>query len=283
MSNNEIILVRAPQRPPDELERHAARRRRRNKFLGIMVPIVLLLLWEVGGWVGFIDSRYFPPPSASLLRGGEMFINGEITDDVFATLYRILVGFLMGAIMGLVAGVAMGWSVILRSAFEPLLNALYVVPKLAILPIFLTIFGFGEAPIIAIIAVSAFFFIWIDTMEAVTSVGLGYREAARSFGASGAQLFRHVVFPAALPKITIGLRVAMGVSVLVSVAGEYIVGRNGLGYLIFNSRALFRMEETYAGILIVSLLGVLLQSMISAIGRRLTPWENRERRAATGY
>jgi len=265
------------------MEQHVRRRKRTYAALGIAVPVFLLLVWQVGGWVGFVDPRYFPPPSASISRGFTMIVSGQITNDILVSLYRIVVGFLFGTVVGLIAGIFMGWSQLLRSSLEPTLNALYVVPKLAILPIFLTIFGFGEAPIIAIIAVSTFFFVWIDTMEAVASVGVGYREAARSFGASRLQLFRHVVFPAALPKISISFRVAMGVAVLVDVAAEFVVGGSGLGYLIFNSRALFRLDETYAGIVIVSVLGVLLQMIIRWVGKRATPWEKHERRAASGY
>jgi sulfonate transport system permease protein len=267
------VVVRRAAMPPEKHESYRKWRARLELAIGIAVPLALLLIWEIGARVGLIDARFYPAPLASLARGFELMFAGGMTEDILATLSRTVFGFLIGTVFGLVFGVAMGWSRLLRRSLEPTLNGLYVVPKLAILPVFLTIFGFGEASLIAIVAVTVFFFVWIDSMEAVASVDAGYREAAISFGAARWELFSHVILPASLPKIMVGLRVSIGVAVLVDVAAEFVVAQSGLGFLIFNSRSLFQLEITYAGIVIVSVLGVLLQEIIRWVGKALTPWQ----------
>jgi sulfonate transport system permease protein len=176
----------------------------------------------------------------------------------------------------------MGSVRLLRRALEPTLDALYVVPKLALLPVLLNMFGLGEGPKVALVAVTVFFFVWIGTMTAVMAVPEGYRETGAAFGASRAQMFRHVLVPGALPQIVVSLRVAAGVAVLVIVAAEFIVGDSGLGYLIFNSRALFINDRMYVGIVVVALFGVAFSELIRALGRLVTPWAPQDRGPTTG-
>lgn len=257
------------------LESRSARQKRRRNLeiaLGIAVPAFLILLWEVAAGFGWINRQFFPAPSASVSRGWEMIVDGRLTTDIGTTMYRVLLGYGFGIVIGYIAGVSMGTSRWLRKALEPMLSAIYTVPKLAILPIFLTIFGFSDAPIIAIVSVTVFFYVWIYTMEAVVAIPKGYLDAAQSFRVTGLKKFRHVILPASLPSVVVGLRIAVGVALLVTIASEFIVGGSGVGFLIFNARALFRLEEAYAGIVTAALIGVLLQGLIALIGRRVTPW-----------
>src|SRR4029079_349766 len=120
--------------------------------------------------------------------------------DVWVSTRRILWGYGIGVAAGLLFGYSMGMSRLLRASLEQTLNALYTVPKLAVLPLFLIILGFGEEPVIAVLAVTVFFFVWIQTMVSVAAVPNNYREAAASFGAQRWQMFRQVLFPASLPQ-----------------------------------------------------------------------------------
>jgi sulfonate transport system permease protein len=238
----------------------------------VAVPTALLLLWQVAAQTNWIDKRLYPAPTSVFSNGWHLFIHGRLRADIVITLKRILLGFAFGASVGMVLGTIMGASRLVRAAFEPLLNALYVVPKLALLPVFLTIFGLGDAPKIVLVAVTTFFFVWIGAMEAIATVPEGYREAARSLGVSRARMFYDVMLPAALPQLFVALRVAIGVAVLVIVAAEFIVGSTGLGYLIFSSRAIFANDAMYAGIVCVAVAGVILAGIVSWIGKQLTPW-----------
>lgn len=171
----------------------------------------------------------------------------------------------------------MGSLSLVRAALEPLLDALYVVPKLALLPVFLNMFGLGEGPQIALVAATVFFFVWISTMAAVLAVPVGHRDAGQVFGASPWQMFRHVLLPASLPAVLVGARIAAGVAVLVIVASEQIAAADGLGHLIFDSRALFQNDVMFVGIVCVAVLGVVFSEVVRTAGRLLTPWAPRDR------
>ncbi|MBY8344068.1 ABC transporter permease [Streptomyces spinosirectus] len=273
----EAILVRRPG--PEEL--HPARTHRRRRALELSlaaaVPLALLLLWQLAAVQGWIDDRVYPAPSTILADGWDRAAAGDLWPDVWATLKRVLAGYALGTAAGYVLGLLMGSLPLVRAAFEPLLDALYVVPKLALLPVFLNMFGLGEGPQVALVATTVFFFVWISTMAAVIAVPSGHRDAGRVFGASPWQMFRHVLLPASLPSVLVGARIAAGVAVLVIVASEQIAATNGLGHLIFDSRALFQNDVMFVGIVCVAVVGVLFSELVRLAGRLLTPWAPKDR------
>lgn len=248
------------------------RRSGREFVLGAAVPIVLLLAWQIAANINLIDDRSYPPPLQILKEGWELAVNGSLGANLWATLKRVLMGFATGATAGLALGFIMATSRNVRAAMEPTLSALYVVPKLAILPILLTMFGFGEMPKVMLVAITVFFFVWIDTMETVSAIPSGYRDAAKVFRCSGPQVFMHVLLPSVLPRLFVSLRIAMNVAVLVLIAAEFVISRDGLGYLIFNSRQLFINGWMFVGIVCVAAMGVILAAIVGRIGRFLTPW-----------
>ena len=268
----EQVLVRGPGAAERDPVGAARRRAILEITLATGVPVVLLALWQAASGLGWIDSRLYPSPTHIVATGARMLAHGTLWGDIGHTTYRVLVGFAIGTAAGIVFGLAMGSVRLIRVALEPTLDALYVVPKLALLPIFLTIFGLGEGPKIALVAVTVFFFVWISTMAAIIGVDEGYREAGRCFGANRWQMFRHVLVPAALPQMFVAMRVAMGVAFLVIIAAEFIVGDSGLGYLIFESRTLFINDEMFVGIVVVAIEGVLFAELVRAVGRRVTRW-----------
>ncbi|MEU9314502.1 ABC transporter permease [Streptomyces sp. NPDC048295] len=274
---DEGVLVRRPG--PQEL--HPARTHRRRRALeialAVAVPLLLVLLWQLAAAQSWIDARVYPAPSTILADGWDRAGAGELWPDVWATLKRVLGGYAIGTVAGYALGLLMGSLSLVRAALEPLLDALYVVPKLALLPVFLNMFGLGEGPQIALVAATVFFFVWISTMAAVLAVPAGHRDAGQVFGASTWQMFRHVLLPASLPAVLVGARIAAGVAVLVIVASEQIAAADGLGHLIFDSRALFRNDVMFVGIVCVAVLGVVFSEVVRIAGRLLTPWAPRDR------
>ncbi|MFF7794136.1 ABC transporter permease subunit [Streptomyces sp. NPDC007991] len=271
------VLVRRPG--PGELRPVRTHRRRRALELSLAaaVPLLLVLLWQLAAVRGWIDGRVYPAPATILADGWDRAAAGELWPDVWATLRRVLAGYAVGTAAGYLLGLLMGSLPLVRAALEPLLDALYVVPKLALLPVFLNMFGLGEGPQVALVAATVFFFVWISTMSAVMAVPDGHRDAGRVFGASPWQMFRHVLLPASLPAVLVGARIAAGVAVLVIVASEQIAATDGLGHLIFDSRALFRNDVMFVGIVCVAVLGVLFSELVRFAGRLLTPWAPRDR------
>jgi sulfonate transport system permease protein len=241
--------------------------------LGVLVPVLFFVWWELAARTGAIDARIFPAPTTIVLEAWELIQAGTLGTAVFETVWRLLLGFAIGAVIGFCLGVFMGLLKPLRAALEPSLDALYAIPNLTLLPIFIALFGFGDAPLVALIALAVFFYVWIGSMTSIIRVPAGYIEAARSIGVSPFSMFTHVYFPAILPTVMVNARVGMVVAITMAVAGEYIIGGTGLGYLIFNSAQLFVNGWMYAGIIVVGVIGVILAGLVSLVGRWVIPWE----------
>lgn len=270
-------------REPSYADRHPVQYNRRRKIietsLGILVPLALLSLWQLGSSSGWWDKRIFPSPWTSLETLWKMFDKRSFHKDILATFYRIAWGFFWGAGLGLIFGFVMGLSRTVRAALEPMFNALYTVPKIALLSVFLIAFGFGEKPVIILLAVTIFFFAWVPTQAAVMTVPESFREAADSFEANRWQLFRHVILPAVLPTIFVTLRVAVSVCVLAVIGVEFAFtpsGNKGLGYVINQARNNVEPKTAFAGIFVAALLGVFAASLIRVIGRMVVPWQKED-------
>lgn len=249
--------------------------------LGFGVPIALLALWEIAARSGWINRKIYPTPIDCLDTIKWMFQERDFAYDIRLTLKRLLFGYMWGCLLGLTFAYLMGMSRVIRAALEPMFNALYTVPKIALLSIFLIIFGFDDTPVILVVTATVFFFAWVPTQAAVMSVSESYREAAMSFGASRWQLFRHVIWPATLPGLFVTLRVAASVSVLTIIGIEfaYAPKTRGLGYQINNARQTFEPKLAYAGIIIAALIGVIFQMVVRRVGRLVVRWEKEDRGA----
>lgn len=244
----------------------------KERILGIIVPVTLLSLWQIGSSTGLINPLFFPAPSRIITVAYERMLDGTLFLELFATLYRLLLGFAIGALFGYFVGVIMAMNTLLRQLFEPLLSAIYTIPKIVLLPIFLILLGFGNPPKIALIALTVFFYVWVNTLGSVRNIPSEYIAIARTITTRQFSVIRHVVLPASLPSVFTGLRIGIAVATLITISAEFIVGDSGLGYLIFNSRRLLKYEDAYVGIVVVGLLGFLLQNLVKYIGKKVTPW-----------
>jgi NitT/TauT family transport system permease protein/sulfonate transport system permease protein len=238
------------------------------------VPILLIAAWEAAADAGLIRTQFFPAPSSIVSEGVKLVQSGELQSNLLISLERVAIGLVLGVGSGAIVGLVMGMSRVVRAALDPLLSAMYTVPKLALLPVFLLIFGLGETPIDLAIAVSVFFFMWISTMEAILAVDEGYQEVALSFGANRWQMFRHVLLPAALPGMMVALQLSAGVSVLVMVGVEFVMGGNGIGNMIWLSWSLFLATQMYVGIVVVAVLGLVMVRLVRLLTRFVVPWAN---------
>lgn len=251
----------------------ANRLRTRDLVLSIAAPIVLVLLWEVCARLLIIDPRFFPPPTTILLALYEMALDGELWHHTGPTLLRLLVGGGLGALGGIVVGLLMGSSRALNAAFGPLFSALYPLPKIAIFPILLMIFGPTELPKIIAVFITTFFVMQIATVSGVWAIDRKLLEAGAAYGATGFERFRFVVLPGAMPFVFSGLKTATGTAVVVVTAVEFTgASTTGLGYLIWNSWQLFIPEKLYVGLLVIGIIGAVLTSLLSRSEKLLLPW-----------
>lgn len=258
----------------DQEFKREQRLRARDLGLAILTPIVLLALWELAAATGVLDARLFSPPSAIAARGTEMVADGSLAVHIGATVGRLALGFIAGSILGVFAGLIMGVVRPIRAALSPTFTALYALPKIAILPLLLLIFGLTETPKILAVAISVFFVVQINTLAGIMQIDPRILESARAYKATGIRLFLNVLLPAAAPAIMTGLRVAAGMSVIVVTAVEFVASNNGLGYLIWNSWQLFQPATMFVGLIVVSVIGALVTGLIILLERVLLPWRN---------
>lgn len=249
----------------------------RNRLLAIGAPVLLVALWEAAVRAGILDARFFPPPSLVVTTLARLLADGTIVQHVAITVARVLAGFAIGGAGGLAAGLLLGTVRSLRAALEPTISALYVIPKVAILPLVMLIFGLGEASKIAIVAIATFFIVVINTTAAVVGIEPTYLEAGRAFGARRLQMFAHVVLPGALPAIVTGLRLALGTALIVVIAAEFVATQEGIGYFIWHAWNTLRPEQMFAGFIVIGGLGMLSYAVIRWFGQRIMPWLEEDR------
>jgi sulfonate transport system permease protein len=259
----------------EAVEREYRRHRRlqlRDIGLAVLTPVVLLLAWELAALTGLLDRRLFTPPSQILARGWEMIVGGDLWIHIGATVARLAAGLVLGAVAGIVVGLLMGVWRPVRAALGPTFTALYALPKIAILPLLLLIFGLTETPKVLSVAISVFFVVQINTLAGIMQIDARILEAARAYRASGWRLFRYVLLPGATPSILTGLRVSAGMAVIVVTAVEFVASNNGLGYLIWNSWQLFQPQTMFVGLITVSVIGALVTGLVIALERVVLPW-----------
>ena len=241
-----------------------------------LLPLVsltgILLLWEICGRLGLLNPLFFPVPSLIAVAFLTMVADGEIQANLSITLLRVFAGFLIGTIPGIIIGLLMGASEKIRLLLDPLVAATYPIPKLAIFPLLMIIFGIGEFSKIIAIAIGCFFLVLINAMAGVRNINKVYFDVAKNYGASKKQLFTRVILPASLPMIFTGIRLALGTSLIVVVGVEFVSANYGIGALIWNAWETFEIEKLYVGIFLCAILGILFTVVLKRVEERITPW-----------
>jgi len=250
-------------------------RQRRAIEIGLTLigPLVLLSVWEVLSQSETIDPRFWPAPSSLWDTAVSLVRDGSLLTNVRVSLARIFVGFLLGAVPAVVLGLLMGLSWPVRVALMPIAAAIYTVPKIAIVPLILLIFGVGEAGKYVIVALSIFFLVLLNTMAGVMAIDRSFQDVARNFGAGPVAMFTTVALPGALPSIFTGLRLGLGFSLIVIVGTEFIAAREGIGRFIYDSYQILAINKMFVGLIVTGLMGWLLTLAVDLVERVVIPWK----------
>ncbi len=244
----------------------------RQRLLPFALSLAILLTWQFLSAQNLLDNFFFPSPRQVLTTLLQMVLSGELGVALFATLGRVLFGFALGSVAGVMAGLLMGESLFLRTLFDPLVAAVYPIPKIALFPVFVLFLGIGEQSKVAIIALAVFFLALINTMAGVRNISPLYFDVARNYGANRWQIFRRVVLPGSLPMVFTGLRLALGMALLMAVAVELVTARKGLGALLWISWETMRTDKLYATLVAVSAAGWSLNLGLAFLERWAIPW-----------
>lgn len=245
----------------------------RDRLIGIATPIALLLLWELGARVGLVDTRFFSSPTLIAERFVTLSNDGSIWVNLWVSLTRLFWGFIVGVVPGVVLGIAMGLSRSIRAAIDPLIAATYPLPKSAIFPLILLLFGLGEASKIAMVALGVFYPVIINTTAGVLQIDRIYLDVGKNFGANRWQMFRTVALPGALPAIFAGIKLGVGMGLVLIAISEMIGADSGLGYMIWNAWQTLSVETMYVGLVVIAIIGYILSLTLDEIEQWMLPWK----------
>ncbi|MDP8921597.1 MAG: ABC transporter permease [Chloroflexota bacterium] len=250
-------------------------RRTLERMVALLAPLLLLVLWELLVRARALDPRFFPAP-LSIVNTFVELARTSLPGHIAVSLSRAAIGFALGAIPAILIGVVMGLVPLVRAGLQPVVGALFPIPKVAILPLVMLIFGLGEQSKWAIIAIGVFFQVLIGTAAGVANIDRIYLDVGRNFGAGRLATLWTIALPGALPMIFAGLRLGWGVSLLLLVTAEMVAAKSGLGYLIWQSWQTFAIEEMYVGLVTIAGLGILSFWLLDAIEGWLLPWKARQ-------
>ena len=240
--------------------------------VGIAVFVVLIGLAEIGTRTGWITSLTLPRPSAVAETLVALWQSGQLWVHLVPSLRRLAVGATMGITAGIAAGVAIGLFGLVRAGLVPLVAALFPIPKIALLPLFVIWFGIDETSKYALIAFGTFTPTVVATFGAVDGVDRGLIRMGQSFGLSWWSIVTKIVLPGAFPGILSGLRVSTSIGIILLVAAEMLGAEHGIGAYVLEAGSLYALERLFAGVAILSIIGLLVSATIGAVERRFLRW-----------
>ena len=247
--------------------------RSRDRLLNVISPLALLVVWELCARFHFIDTRFFPAPSSVMSALIDMLRTGELITHTAISMERLAYGTLLGGLPALVLGIAMGLNRAIRALFDPLIAATYPVPKSAILPLALLIFGLGEGSKIFMVAIGVFFPMVINTTTGVLEINKIYLDVGRNYKASRWSTFWTIALPGALPVIMTGFKLGIGIGLVLIAVAEMVGAKSGLGYLIWSAWSTFAVEQMYVGLFVIAIIGFLITLGLNELERVIIPWK----------
>ena len=239
-----------------------------------VVPMLLLVGWQLASMRGWLSTRVLPEPLAVTAAFWSLLRSGELWRHVTVSSLRALAGLALGGGLGLLLGLLTGSSRLLETLLDTSLQMLRNIPALALIPLVILWFGIDEAAKLFLVAVGVFFPIYLNTFYGIRSVDKGLIEMARSYGLSGWALWRHVILPGALPSVLVGLRFSLGLMWVLLIVAETISAQSGIGYMTMNAREFLQTDVVLVGILLYAGLGKLADVLARALERWWLRWHS---------
>jgi len=245
-----------------------------QRWIGVVVFVLLVAIAEWGTRSGWISALTLPKPSDVFDTFRRLYESGLLFQHLGPSLARLAVGAALGVSIGISVGVLIGLFSHVRSGLVPLVAALFPIPKIALLPLFVIWFGIGEGSKYALIAFGTFTPTVVATYGAVDNVDRTLIRMGQSFGLSWWSIVRKIVLPGALPGILSGLRISLAIAIILLVAAEMLGAEYGIGAYILEAGSLYDLERLFAGVVILSLLGVIVSGVIGVVERRMLKWRS---------
>ena len=242
--------------------------------LGLIIPLALLVAWQIVAANGLVPASMLPPPLLVVRTLIAMARTGEMADAIAATATRLLLGFVLGAFAGTVLGALCGASATARAMLDPLMQSLRSVPSLAWVPLFILWLGIFEASKITLIAVGVFFPVYLNLMSGIANVDRRLIEVGQVHGYSRLRRLLRIQIPAAMPAYVVGLRGGAGLGWMFVSAAELLGATNGLGFILDDGEQTGRPERVLAAILLFGVCGKVTDMALAALGARFIAWQD---------
>jgi sulfonate transport system permease protein len=246
----------------------------RARLQGLIIPVAGLIAWEAVVRLGLIAPNLLPAPTQLLGTVGELLGTGELLQDIAISCTRVAVGFVIGAGAAILCGAFVGLSRRAEALVDPTVQALRAIPSLAWVPLLLLWLGIDESPKIVLIAIGAFFPVYLNLVSGIHNVDRKLVELGEVYGLAGVRLIWRIFLPAALPYLFVGLRAGLSLAWMFLVAAELIAASSGLGYLLNDGRETGRADLVIVAIVTLALLGKLSDGILSAVQHRSLRWQD---------
>ena len=237
-----------------------------------VVPVLLVIVWQLLSQFGIISTRVLPAPIAVVQAGIHLAQTGELTRNVWVSGGRALTGFAIGGAIGLVLGLFNGTFRLWERLFDTSMQMLRNIPHLAMIPLVILWFGIGEEAKVFLVAIGVMFPVYINTFLGIRMVDQGLLEMGKVYGLQPWELFWQIILPGALPSILVGVRYALGIMWLTLIVAETIAADSGIGYMAMNAREFLQTDVVVFSILLYALLGKLADAIARWLEARLLQW-----------
>lgn len=246
-----------------------------RRWLSVLSPLALVLLWELAVQQGILNRRFIPQPSEVVRTLLTLSESGQLWNELGVSLVRITLGFGIGAILGVSLGLLIGISPTVSAILRPIITAINPIPKILIIPFVALAFGFTEWARVLSLAISVMPIMLLDTAAAVYRIDPRYFEVAQSYGASPWNRFWTVALPASLPSIVNSIKLGLAYSLTLIVGVELFGAQSGIGKFAWDAAGLYAVNRLGAGIVAIALTGWLITLALDAITPNLIPWQPR--------
>ena len=234
--------------------------------------VALLGMLEAAVRMNWVERSFVPSPIVVFSRTFEIIATGKVFGPLFGTVLLLSAGYAIGCIAAVILGTLMGNYRRVYNFFEPLIELIRPVPKAALLPALILFLGFGATMKVTIVAMATFFPVLINTIQGVRTVDPVLTDMARTYGRSGMTILWRILLPASAPYILSGMRISLGISLIVVIIAEMVSGTGGLGDVIVHGQRMFLIVDSYAWLIVVAALGFALNMLFRWAERRSTFW-----------
>lgn len=240
----------------------------------ITIPVIILIIWQLAGVFGLVSKTVLPTPLDIFLAFQELIKTGELFGHLSISVFRAAAGFFIGGGLGIILGTIVGFSTRSEQYLDPPVQMLRTVPHLAVAPLFVLWFGFGETSKVLLIADGAFFPLYVNAFLGIRGVDSKLFDVARVLEFSKRKLITKLILPSALPNLLLGARLSLGVAWVSLVVAELMGSTEGIGYMIMDARQFSNTDIVFVGIIIFAFVGKFSDSLVRLLEAKFLRWRD---------